>query len=61
VVEARIPIAIGTEAEKLIFPAQKERPKEAPFWAWKNSFSAVPIVIGMKRMTRSSSKKIKFV
>ena len=28
------------EAKSLVFPAQKERPTEAPFWAWKNKLFA---------------------
>ncbi|MFY0483624.1 hypothetical protein ACI6PS_13585 [Flavobacterium sp. PLA-1-15] len=30
--------AENPETRKLIFPARKERPKEAPFVTWKNSF-----------------------
>jgi hypothetical protein len=37
-----VPLALmvvkSPELKKLIFPDRKERPEEAPFMAWKNSF-----------------------
>lgn len=46
------------ELKKLIFPDRKERPPEAPFMAWENSFFNVPIVIGMQRTAGDCSYKL---
>ena len=34
----------GTEVKKFSFPVEKERPTEAPFWAWKTCFLMSPDV-----------------
>jgi hypothetical protein len=46
-------VAESPESGKPIFPAQKERPTEAPFWVWKNGLADDDL----KRIARNGFKK----